>query len=185
MGKPKGGSNINTPLKGQISRYYQRLGGDSVRGSATATAKKFNLKGSGAAALVKKIDEQVASGKASRVNRRSSGRPSGFNEEMEAAIEGVFEEDETATYREAAEKLDLPAKTLHNYATKNMDYRCLGTTIRPLPSEINRQKRVDSAKEIIAVDGPVKNKFHQDEKWYICNTKRRKRKKRRSDKKVV
>ena len=46
MGKPKGGSNINTPLKGQISRYYQRLGGDSVRGSATATAKKFNLKGS-------------------------------------------------------------------------------------------------------------------------------------------
>ena len=153
MGKPKGGSSINTPLKGQISRYYQRLGGDSVRGSATATAKKFNLKGSGAAALVKKIDEQVASGKASRVNRRSSGRPSGFNEEMEAAIEGVFEEDETATYREAAEKLDLPAMTLHNYATKNMDYRCLGTTIRPLPSEINRQKRVDSAKEIIAVDG--------------------------------
>ena len=24
MGKPKGGSSINTPLKGQISRYYQR-----------------------------------------------------------------------------------------------------------------------------------------------------------------
>jgi hypothetical protein len=116
MGKPKSGSNINTPHKGKISRYYQRLGGDSVRGSATATARKFNFKGTGAAELVKLIDEQVASGKASRVSRCSSERPSSFNEGMEAAIEEVFEEDETATHREAAERLDLPTKTLHRYA---------------------------------------------------------------------
>jgi hypothetical protein len=72
MGKPKIGSNINTPLKGQISRYYQRLGVEIVRGSATATAREL-LKESGAAVIVSKIGEQVASGKASRANRRSSG----------------------------------------------------------------------------------------------------------------
>jgi hypothetical protein len=27
MGKPKSGSKINTPLKGQISHFYQRLFG--------------------------------------------------------------------------------------------------------------------------------------------------------------
>jgi glutamine phosphoribosylpyrophosphate amidotransferase len=53
--------NINTPLRAQLSRYYQRLGGDTARGSATATANEFSLKGSGAASLVKMIDEQLAS----------------------------------------------------------------------------------------------------------------------------
>jgi hypothetical protein len=99
-----------------------------LRGFTTAAARKFHLKESGAAELVKKIDEQVASGKASRANRRSSGRPSGLNEEAVAAIEGMSEKDETASYREAAEKLDLPAKIMHIYAAKNMDYRSLDTT---------------------------------------------------------
>jgi hypothetical protein len=86
MGKPKGTSKIITPLIAQISRYYQRLGGDTVRGSATATETKFNLKENGDASIVKKIDEQMASVKASCANRCSSGRPFGLNDDLEAAI---------------------------------------------------------------------------------------------------
>ena len=100
MPKGKGSQVVDTPLKAQISRHYQKLGGEEARGAASATAKEFKLGGSGAAAAVKKYDKQIEAGTASRKNRRSSERPSDFNEDLEEAIDGEFEKDETATYRE-------------------------------------------------------------------------------------
>ena len=98
--------------------------------------------GSGAAAAVKKYDKQIEAGTASRKNRRSSGRPSDFNEDLEEAIDREFEKDETATYREVADRLNLPPTTLYEHATKKMDYRSLGTAIWPFPSEAYREKRL-------------------------------------------
>ena len=76
-GRSKGLSCITTPEKGKISRHFQSLGGESVRGAACATARKFNLRNPSAsgAGLVKKYDREVRDGVASRVNRRSTGRP--------------------------------------------------------------------------------------------------------------
>ena len=75
---------------------------------------------------------------ASRANRRSTGRPKEFNEEIEAEINDAWAEDDTKTYREVAKELGIPRSTLHDYATKDMDFRCLGTTVRPMPSDANR-----------------------------------------------
>ena len=75
-----GSQVVDTPLKAQISRHYQKLGGDEARGAASATAREFKLGGRGAAARVKRYDKQIEAGNASRANRRSSGRPSDFNE---------------------------------------------------------------------------------------------------------
>jgi hypothetical protein len=70
MVKIKGDSPIvDTPTKGKISRYFQSLGGANTRGAATETAKKFKLRGSGAASAVKKYDAQVASDKARRKSK--------------------------------------------------------------------------------------------------------------------
>ena len=107
MTKTKGTKGIDTPLKAQISRHYQKLGGDGVRGAASATAREFKLGGSGAAARVKKYDAEVAAGIASRTNRRSSGRPLGFNEAVEAEIDAVFEANDTTTYHEAADQCGI------------------------------------------------------------------------------
>ena len=186
MTKKKGDINHDNPLKAQISRDFQSLGGSSVRGAASATARKFNLKGSGAASKVKQIDSEVAGGIASRKDRPNSilhtGRKRGFNGCVAQAIDRVFDEDETQTYREAATKLDMPLSTLYGYATKEMDYRCLDVKVRPFPSEDNRAKRVEMGKEIVSEESPVKNKFHQDEKYYIANSNRRKRKVKKSEK---
>ena len=40
-GRSKGSICITTPEKGKISRHFQSLGGESVRGAASATARKF------------------------------------------------------------------------------------------------------------------------------------------------
>ena len=117
-----GSQVVDTPLKAQISRHYQKLGGDEARGAASATAREFKLGGRGAAARVKRYDKQIEAGNASRANRRSSGRPSDFNEDLEEEIDGEFETDKTATYREVADRLNLPQTTLHSHATKKMDY---------------------------------------------------------------
>jgi len=71
-----------------------------VRGAATA--REFKLGGSGAAARVEKYGAEVAAGIVSHANRRSSGRPLGFNGAVEAGIGAVFEPSDTTTYREAA-----------------------------------------------------------------------------------
>ena len=62
-----------------------------------------------------------------------------------------------------------------------MGYVCKGHTVRPIASEANRAKRVEMGKEIVAVVGPVKNELHQDEKYFIVNSHRRKRKVKKSD----
>ena len=40
MTKKKGDMNHDTPLKAQISRHFQSLGESSVRGAASATARR-------------------------------------------------------------------------------------------------------------------------------------------------
>jgi len=78
-----------------------------------------------------KYEAEVAAGIASRTNRRSSGCPLGFNEAVEAEINAVFEANDITTYREAADQCGIPKSTLHKYATKDMDFRCLGQIVRP------------------------------------------------------
>jgi len=136
--KSKRGACITTPEKGQISRHYQSLGGDSVRGAASATSRYFSLNATRGPKDVKKYDREIRDGVASRANRRSTGRPKEFNEEIEAEINDAWAEDDTKTYREVAKELGIPRSTLHDYATKDMDFRCLGTTVRPMPSDANR-----------------------------------------------
>jgi hypothetical protein len=89
---------------------------------------------------VKTFDAQVLEGTASRKGRRA-GRRTSFDDIVAQDIEEAFLEDDTMTYREAAAKLGLPKSTLHRFATKDMDFRCLGHTVRPLPTEANRAKR--------------------------------------------
>jgi len=48
-----------------------------------------------------------------------------------------------------------------------------------MPSEANREEWMATGKVIVAEKGPVKNEFHQDEKRFIINARRRKRKVRR------
>ena len=55
--------------------------------------------------------------------------------------------------------------------------------VRPRPSEKNLEGRVQISRRIVANKGIFKNEFHQDEKYYICNSRRRKRKVQKSDKK--
>lgn len=47
--------------------------------------------------------------------------------------------------------------------------------MRPLHYAANLVKRMKMAKEIDAVVGPVKNEFHEDEKYCVLNSNRRKR----------
>ena len=50
-----------------------------------------------------------------------SGRKKSYDERVAQAIDRVFDEDETPTYREAAGKLGMPATTLWRYATEEME----------------------------------------------------------------
>ena len=151
MGKErtKGAQGVDTPKKAQISRDYQPAGGSQIRGAAAAVARKHGLNPTSGPGRVKKWDAEIRDGVASRANRRSSGRPKGLSPEVKQNIEDVFREDDTQTYREAAEKLGLPASTLHDYATKDLDYRCLNQTVRPYPSEANRDKRITISQGIV------------------------------------
>ena len=62
-GRSKGSICITTPEKGKISRHFQSLGGESVRGAASAKARKFNLRNpASGAGLVKKYDREIRDG---------------------------------------------------------------------------------------------------------------------------
>ena len=141
--KSKRGACITTPEKGQISRHYQSLGGDSVRGAASTTARKFNLNATSGPSDVKKYDRKIRDGGAARANRRSTGRPKQFNAEIEAEITDAWDGDDTLIYREVAKVVSFPRTTLHKYATKFLDFRMLGTTVRPMPSDANRAERME------------------------------------------
>ena len=112
----------------------------------------FGLNPSSGPNLVKKYDKEVADGDA---RRKFKGKATSFNEDVARKIDAQFEADETATYAEAAAALGMPKTTLYDYATKDMDYRCLGHKVRPFPSDENRTKRVIMGKKIIYVKGPV------------------------------
>ena len=64
--RSKGSSCVTTPEKGKISRHFQSLGGESVRGAASATARKFDLKKMSGAYFVKKYDREIRDCVASR-----------------------------------------------------------------------------------------------------------------------
>ncbi len=114
--------------------------------------------------------------------RRNAGTSSTFSEAVAATFCFSFDDKkETRTYKEAAKTSHVPTTTFWRYATTKMDFRCLGNKVRPMPSAANRAKRVVMARHIVANKGIFKNEFHQDEKYFIQNSNRRKRKKRRSD----
>ena len=92
-------------------------------------ARKHGLGPTNGPKEVKKWDAEIRDGVASRTNRRSFGRLKGLTPEVKQNIEEVFREEDTQTYREAAQKLGLPASTLHDCATKDLDYRCLNETV--------------------------------------------------------
>ena len=117
-GRSKGSVCITTPEKGKISRHFQSLGGESVRGAAAATARKFNLTSTSGAAKVIKYDREICDGVASRANRRSTGRPKQFNADIEAEIIDAWADDDTRTYREVAKDLGLPLSTLHRWVVQ-------------------------------------------------------------------
>ena len=117
-GRSKGSSCITIPEKAQISRHYRRLGGDSVRGAAAATARKFKLNKSTGMSKVKKYDREIRDGVASRVNRRSKGRPKQFDADIEAEIIDAWADDDTRTYREVAKELGIPHSTSHTWVVQ-------------------------------------------------------------------
>ena len=126
MPKTFGSTGIDTPTKAAIVRDFNLRGGAKVRGAATATAKKFKLC---RPSMVTKFDRQVRDADARRKYNKS-GRKSAFTDAIAGTIQTTFKEDDTRTYKEAAEKLGLPTTTVFNYATKKMDFRCLGHKVR-------------------------------------------------------
>ena len=144
-------------------------------------ARKHGL-GTNGSKQVTKWDAEIRDGTTSRANRRSSGRPKALTPEVKQNIEDIFREEDTQTYREAAEKLGMPKSTLHDYATKDLDFQCLSQVVRPYPSDANRDKRIAISQVIVGTPAPYKNEFHQDEKCYVVNARRRQRKVRKSDK---
>ena len=122
--RSKGSSFVATPEKAKISRHFQSLGGESVRGAATATARKFKFDKKTGACKVKKYDRQIRDGVASRVNSRSMGCPKSLNADMEAKILNAWADDDTRTYREVAEDLGIPRSTLYTWVVQRR-LRCI------------------------------------------------------------
>jgi hypothetical protein len=116
--RSKGSSCVTTPEKAKISRHFQSLGGESVWGAASATARKFDLNKMSGAYYVKKYDREIREGIASRANRRSTGRPKKINADMEAKIIDAWADDDTRTYREVAEDLGIPRSTLYTWVVQ-------------------------------------------------------------------
>ena len=66
--------------------------------------------------MAKKYDRKIRDGVASRVHRRSTGRPLEFNAEIEAEKTDAWDEDDTQTSREVAKALGFLLSTLHRWA---------------------------------------------------------------------
>jgi len=181
-GRPRGAKQVSTPLKSQISRYFNKLGGSETRGAAAKTARKFGLSASNGPKQVLLYDTQVLEGTASRSNRPHTGRSKGLTEGVKQNIIDLFNETDTLTYKDGAKKLGISKSTLHDYATKDMDYRCLSQIMRPMLRDPNIERRMEMSPDIVAAPAPLTDEFHQDEKWFKINTRRKKRKVRKSDK---
>ena len=104
-----------------------------MRGAAAATARKFGLTGSSGSRQVKLFDDQVKSGTSSR---KYKGRSSSFlTAEVAENIEAAFDAAETMTFKELGQEVGLPETTAYRYAKDKLGYRCIGTTVRPFPSD--------------------------------------------------
>ena len=79
MGRPKGSTQVTTPLKCQISREFNLRGGVGTHGAAVATAEEFGLSKTSGPSQVIKYDAQVRDGSASRSNRPHTGRKSDYD----------------------------------------------------------------------------------------------------------
>ena len=102
--KSKRGASITTPEKGKISRHYQMLGGEKVRGAAAASARAFSLSTTKGSADVKKYDREICDGFDSHANRRSTGRPKKINPEIEAEIIVAWDDDDTPDIPRSGER---------------------------------------------------------------------------------
>ena len=180
MGRPKGSTQVTTPLKRQISRDFNLRGGVGTHGAAAATAEEFGLTKSNGPSQVLKYDAQVRDGTASRSNRPHTGRNSAYNSEFGERITGAFNAEATTTYREVAKDLEKAEATVRRWAKEKLGYRSLNQTVRPTVSDDNRTKRLKMARSVVGEEGPTKNQVHQDEKWFKVNTRRRKLKVRKS-----
>jgi len=102
-----GSTGVTTPEKAKILLHFQSLGSESVRGAASATARKFDLNKMYGAYFAKEYDREIRDGVASRANRLHTGRPKKFNAEMEEEISHAWNEDDTRTDREVAKENNL------------------------------------------------------------------------------
>ena len=134
MGRPKGSTQVTTPLKCQISRDFNLRGGVGTHGAAAATAEEFGLTKSNGPSQVLKYDAQVRDGTASRSNRPHTGRNSAYNSEFGERITGAFNAEATTTYREVAKDLEKAEATVRRWAKEKLGYRSLNQTVRPTVS---------------------------------------------------
>jgi hypothetical protein len=112
-GRTKGAKEVDMSKKARISRNYQAAGGKKTRGAAAATARKHGLCPKNGPTQVKKWDAKIRENVASRSNLRNAGRPKGLTPEVEQKIADIFDDNDTQTYRKAAERPGLPKTTLH------------------------------------------------------------------------
>jgi hypothetical protein len=54
--------------------------------------------------------------------------------------------------------------------------------MRPMLRDPNIERRMKMSPDIVAAPAPLTDEFHQNEKWFKINTRRKKRKVRKSDK---
>ena len=85
--------------------------------------------------MVKKYDREIRDSVASRVIRRSTGRPKEFNADIEAKIIDAWADDDTRTYREVAEDLGTPRSTSYK-------------RLRPMGDASQEGKRGGGAKRV-------------------------------------
>jgi len=164
MGRPKGSTQVTTPLKCQISRDFNLRGGVGTHGAAAATAEEFGLSKTSGPSQVIKYDAQVRDGSASRSNRPHTGRKSDYDIEYGERITEAFNAEATTTYREVSKVVEKSEATVRRWAKEKLGYRCLKQTVRPTVSDDNRAKRRKMARSVVGDEVPTKNHLHQDEK---------------------
>ena len=82
----------------------------------------MNSKSSGIS-QVKKLDREFRYGCCVACEPPLYGTSQRFNADIEAEIIDAWDDDDTLTYREVAKDLGIPRSTLHDYATKDMNFR--------------------------------------------------------------
>jgi hypothetical protein len=86
-----------------------------------------------------------------------------LTEGVKQNIIDLFNETDTLTYKDGAKKLGISKSTLHDYATKDMDYRCLSQIMRPMLRDPNIERRMEMSPDIVAAPAPLTDEFHRKE----------------------